>query len=382
MNKLTASLRKIPLFQRDKRETPAKKPSAFSQPLFVRFSVKEQTLFAKRLSFLIKAGVPVLECLHMIRRQTKSRGKAQVFDKVIHDVSNGQFLATSLGKHGRLFGDFTVNLIRVGEQSGILSQNLNYLADELTKKHALQRKVRGALVYPLFITIATLGVTSLLTVFIFPKIMPIFASLNVTLPLTTRILLAVSTYLQNFGLLTIALFAIFVLILAILRRYFYAVQYWGDRLLLAMPLAGMIARTYNLANFCRTLGLLIKSGIHLTEALHITSETTKNLVFREAYAKIAKNVIKGEPMSRSLEKNAKLFPDMLTHMIHIGETTGNLPQTLLYLSELYEAEVDEQTKNLSNSIEPILMMTMGILVGLIAVSVITPIYEITKTLQR
>lgn len=362
--------------------SPRHAPTIRRAPSFVRFSVKEQTLFAKRLSFLIKSGVPVLECLHLIRKQTKSRGKQKVFDAVISDVSNGQFLATALAKFSRLFGDFTVNLIRVGESSGILSQNLNYLADELTKKHALQRKVRGALIYPLFITIATLGVTSMLTVFIFPKIMPIFASLNVELPLTTRILLAVSNYLQDWGLLTVGLFALFVIAVVVARRLFKPVQYFGDQVLLRLPLAGQITRTYNLANFCRTLGLLIRSGVHLTEALSITAETTKNLVYRAEYERIARNVIKGEPVSRSLEKNPRLFPDMITHMIAIGETTGALPSTLIYLSELYEGEVEEQTRNLSSSIEPILMIVMGLLVGLIAVSVITPIYEITKTLQR
>jgi type IV pilus assembly protein PilC len=348
---------------------------------FTRFSTKDRTLFAKRLSFLIKAGVPVVECLHLIRKQTSSKGKARVYDSVISDLANGQFLATALGKFRHHFGDFTINLIRVGESSGILSQNLNYLADELQKKHALQRKVRSALVYPIFITLATLGVTSLLTVFIFPKIMPIFVSLRVPLPLTTRMLLAVSAYLQHWGIVTlfgiIALVACYIL----LRKKFFAVRYVSDWAVLYIPLVGMLSRTYNLTNFTRTLGLLLKSGVHLTEALGITAETTGNLLYKEAYLQAQTCVTKGEQLSRHLMRREDLFPAMLAHMVYIGETTGNLSSTLTYLSESYEAEVDEQTKNLSSSIEPVLMIMMGILVGLIAVSVITPIYEITQHLN-
>lgn len=349
--------------------------------IFLRFSIKEQTLFAKRLSFLVKAGVPLIESLHLIRKQTKSKAKGRVYDVVIKDIANGQFLATSLGRFSRLFGDFTINLIRVGERSGVLSQNLNYLADELAKKHALRRKVVGALIYPIFITIATLGVTSLLTVFIFPKIMPIFISLHVELPLTTRVLLAVSNYLQAWGIFTVALFVLLVVAFLILRAQVERVRYWSDYMLLHIPLAGTIARSYNLTNFCRTLGLLLKSGIHVAEAIEITADTTCNLVYRNAYAQVAESVVKGEQISRGLEREKTLFPDMLVHMISIGESTGNLIATLVYLSELYEEEVEEHTKNLSGSIEPVLMIVMGLLVGLIAVSVITPIYDITQHLQ-
>lgn len=358
-----------------------KSKSIFSSFSFVRFSIKEQTLFAKRLSFLVQAGVPLIECLHLIRKQTRSRAKIKVYDMVINDIANGQFLATSLGKFKNLFGEFTINLIRVGEKSGILSQNLNYLADELSKKHALRRKVMGALIYPIFITVATLGITGLLTVFIFPKIMPIFVSLHVELPLTTRILLAVSTYLEHYGIYTIVAVIFLGFGLLMLRNNARPVRFWGDYALLYIPLAGTIARSYNLTNFCRTLGLLLKSGINVSEAISITADTTPNLVYKMAYQRIALSVTKGEQISRGLEREQGLFPDLLSHMIAIGEKTGNLIATFVYLSEMYEAEVEEHTKSLSSSIEPVLMITMGLIVGVIAVSIITPIYSITQHLN-
>lgn len=354
---------------------------ALSRITFIRFSAKEQTLFAKRMSFLIKAGVPLIESLHLIRSQTESKNKKQVFDAVIADVSRGQYLFKSLGRFNRLFGDFAINLIRVGENSGILSQNLDYLADELQKKHELQKKVIGTLVYPIFITIATLGLTAVLTAYIFPKLMPIFTSLHVDLPWTTRALIAVSAYLRDWGILTV--FGIIVLIIAffMIRSRFEPVRMATDRALLYLPLAGNMARAYNLTNFCRTLGLLLRSGITFSEAITITSETTKNRVYRAACADLSQRVIRGEAISRAMLEYPRLYPDILVQMLAIGEKTGNLSTTLTYLGEMYENEVDELAKGLSSSIEPVLMIVMGMLVGLIAVSVITPIYSITQHLS-
>ncbi len=338
-------------------------------------------MFAKRLSFLISAGVPLIECLDLIRKQTKSKAKSKVFESIVSDIARGQYLATSLAKHGKLFGAFTINIIKVGETSGILSQNLAYLAEELAKKNALKRKVVSALVYPVFITVATLGVTGLLTVFIFPKIMPIFVSLHVALPLSTKILLAVSLYLSQWGILTLFLAILFIIGLFVVRAYYPRVQRWGDYLILKLPLIGTIVRAYNFSNFCRTMGLLLKSGVHLTEALIITADTTANLIYKESYRRMAQTVSKGQPISRILDRESTLYPDSLGHLVAIGESTGNLSASLLYLAEGFEVEVDDLTKNLSSSIEPVLMLVMGVLVGTIAISVITPIYDITQHLQ-
>jgi type IV pilus assembly protein PilC len=162
------------------------------------------------------------------------------------------------------------------------------------------------------------------------------------------------------------------------RKALYTLQYATDWLLLRLPIAGPIARAYNCANFCRTLSLNVKSGISLTESLFITADVTKNSLYKEAFVDIANHTMKGEKISSTMSKYPHIFPDMLPHMILIGETTGSLTNTLSYLSDLHEAEVEEGTKNLSNSIEPILLITMGLMVGTIAVSVIAPIYEVTK----
>lgn len=347
---------------------------------FLWFSLNERVHFAKRLSFLIRAGVNVLESVTIIRNQTKSLRKQRVYNTIIADLAAGRLLSKSLERYTTLFGSFTINIIRVGETSGILAENLTYLADELAKRQALERKVLSALIYPLFITLSTLGITSLLVIFIFPKIMPIFTSLDVKLPWTTRALLAVSEYLHVWGLLTLLGTVVLLIVIEILRRSLYSLRYALDSIVLKLPVIGHIVRAYNNANFCRTLRLTTASGIGLSDALHITAHITKNTVFKNAYFDFETHVVRGEKISTAMRAYPSVFPDMLPHMIHIGETTGGLSSTLMYLSDLYEAEVDEYTKNLSNAIEPILLLTMGALIGLIAVSIITPIYEVTRHL--
>lgn len=354
----------------------------YTKVLFTpRFSLKDQIFFAKRLSFLIQAGVPLLESLSLIRLQTKQASKKAVFDVLINDVSSGQYLATSLARSNNLFSDFAINIIRVGETSGILTQNLKYLADELEKRRLLRNKVLGALIYPAFITTATLGVTTLLTVYIFPKILPIFVSLHVPLPLTTRILIAISSYLRSWGLLSVFLLCVLVAVFFIARARYPLIRMRADKALLYIPFAGKIARSYNYANFSRTLGLMLRAGVPISVAMDITAKTTPNRVYRESYETLSKGLLRGETLSRGLGEMTSLFPDILTHMVAVGEKTGSLSQTLVYLAELYESDIEDQTKNLSSSIEPILMLIMGLLVGLIAVSVITPIYAITQHLS-
>jgi type IV pilus assembly protein PilC len=348
---------------------------------FGKLSLKEQAFFAKRLSFLIHAGVPLLDAIHMIREQTKIKKQQKVFDSVIHDISNGQSLASSLGKFKNVFGDFAINMIAVGEETGVLSENLAYLANELKKRQELKRKVIGALVYPIFISIATFGLTGLLTAYIFPKILPIFASLNVDLPITTRIMIWLSDFLRHWGWLVIILAIFFVMSFILTLKRSEKFHFFFDRNVLRIPFIGNMIQNYNLANISRTLSLLLNGGMTLTEAIPITSRSTGNLVYKGEFLKLSKVVDRGEKLSSHLATERKLFPDILSQIVSVGERSGNLSETLGYLSDLYEAEVEDSTKNLSSLIEPILMIFMGLIVGFVAISVITPIYGITQHLS-
>lgn len=356
----------------------AEKIELFSAP---RMSLKEQTFFIKRLAFLIKANISILESLYMVKEQTRARGHIRIVGKVIVDVSNGQTLAKSLGKFPDVFGEFGINLIKVGESSGTLSQNLEYLAEELRKRHTLQKKVVGAFIYPAIIALATLGITAFLMLYLFPKIMPIFASLHASLPMSTRVVMAVSTFLQVWWWLVILIIiaGTIAFVVALKRSRWFHLQF--DRATMRIPGVGPMIQHYNLANMCRTLGLLLKSGIVLSVALPLTADTTKNLAYKDEIRALAVGINRGERLSVHLQKNSVLYPVILGQMVSVGEASGNLSNTLIYLSELYDAEVEEFTKNISTLVEPVMMVVMGLLVGFIAISIITPIYGITQSLH-
>ncbi len=349
---------------------------------YSKFSIKKQTFFAKRLSFLIKAGVPMLESIHVLIKQTKSKSEIKVLNKVTSDIANGQSLATSLSRFKGVFGNFAINIIKAGESSGTLMQNLNYLADELNKKEILRKKIMSALLYPIIITIATFGITGLLIVYIFPKILPIFKSLNAQLPLSTKILIFLSEVIRDYGIHIFFGFLILTIIVYVLNKKIPRVRLTFHKLILRLPFIGNVVRHYNLTNTTRTLGLLLESGISLNESLAITIDTTENLQYKKAFEDISNGVMKGKTISDSISRKSIVFPDMLEQMIAIGEKSGNLSNTLIYLSEYYENEFDDLTKNLSSSIEPLLMIIMGLLVGFVAISIITPIYGITQHLQQ
>lgn len=323
----------------------------------------------------------MLESLMMIRDQTRHKGYVGILDTVIKDVSNGQYLSKSLSKFRHIFGDFSINIISFGESTGILSDNLVYLAEELKKKSTLRKKVLGAFIYPAVVVFATIGITGFLIIYLFPKIMPVFASLRVELPLSTRIVIFLSNFLITYGLELFVSLAFIIVAFIVAMKKVSTFRYYFDKVIMKAPIIGVVIKNYNLANATRTMGLLLKSGITFSETLEITTKVSGNLVYKKEFKAMAKVVNRGELVSVYLAKNRKLFPDVLTQIISVGERTGNLSNSFLYISKLYESEVDEFTKNISTLIEPALMIVMGIMVGFIAISIITPIYSITQNLS-
>jgi len=369
-------------FARKKENTTVVPPAPPTQKrqMFMRLSLKEQILFIKRLSTLIKSGIPLLTALNMVRGQSKSRTWKIIMDSVIKDAENGQYLATSLGKFRKIFGELTINIIEIGEVSGTLAENLEYLADELKKKQVLRRKVIAASVYPIFIVLATFGIMILLTVFIFPKLLPLFKSVNFDLPWTTKALIFISNLFVFHGwVIAIAFIALVFLVLLMLQNRI--IRFYYDRILISLPIVGSIAKGYNMTNITRTIGLLLRSGVNIVRAVKITANTTVNKAYRKELEELIEKLTKGELISSHMNLNPKLFPSITTQMVAVGESTGRLSETFMYLANMHEEEVDDLTKNLANIIEPMLLILMGVLVGFVAISIITPIYGITQHLN-
>jgi type IV pilus assembly protein PilC len=337
--------------------------------------------FAKRLSMMMRSGMPIAQGISMLGSQAHSGSTAYVFQELTAHVSAGQPLSSALKKFEHIFGEFCISIVKVGETIGTLPENLNYLAEELKKARDLKRKVTGALVYPAIIVLATFGIATFLTVYIFPKITPIFASLKSELPLSTKILVALSSFLiSNGGWVIFWLIAFSVTLFALLR--WKPFRYWFDHFVLTLPLFGVMMQYYNVTNTTRTFGLLLKSEVRVAHAFEILAESTKNLAYREALERAGVQVVKGRKISSQFEGNKRLFPPIIAQMIAVGEQTGNLSGSLMYCSEMYEEELNDFTRNLTTIIEPVLMIVMGLIVGFVAISIITPIYGLTQYIHN
>lgn len=350
-----------------------------NRPPFMRFTTQDQAHFAKRLAMVLRSGIPIMEGLTMLSSQYQNRSSAYIYTQLIEQVSNGQTLSSSMQSFTNIFGDFSVNIVRVGETSGTLHENLDYLAEELKKKQALKKKVVGALVYPAVIVFATIGISLVLTMYIFPKITPIFQSFHSELPVTTRVLMSLSNFLIHSGIWALlgAITFCFAFGISLRIKRFHLMM---DNVLLKIPLFGALSQYYNIANVTRTLSLLLKSDVGIVTALSIVGDSTRNLAYRKAIRGVEKEVMKGQKISSVLLARMDLFPPMMAQMVVVGERTGNLADSLMYISNMYEEEVSDLTKNLTTMIEPVLMVVMGLVVGFIAISIITPIYDITQQL--
>ncbi|MEE8131764.1 MAG: type II secretion system F family protein, partial [Candidatus Paceibacterota bacterium] len=329
---------------------------------FLKIPLEDKIIFSRHLSMAIKSGMPILDALRFLKGQTQSKILLKILDEAIIEVGNGQFLSQSLENYRYLFGDLFLNMIKIGETSGTLSENLLYLAQELKKKHEFKGKVKSALIYPVVILVATLGLILLLILFVFPKILPIFQALQMELPLTTRMLISTVNFVSAYWIIIIVGLLITVVAVWFLMKTKKA-RFFIQWLFLKIPFFGKLNRNINLFNFTRSVGLLLKSGVKIVDALTITSNSFTNLVYKKELQAMSETIKKGEQISQYLKTHPKLFPSMLANMIEIGENTGNLVDNLFYLSEYYEAEVDETVKNLGVVIEPILLIFIGLMVG-------------------
>jgi len=343
-------------------------------------STLEKALFAKYLSVIIKAGLTLVEALDISRDQAKGKFK-RILNDVFDYVSRGHMLAEALERHSKIFPNIYINLIKAGEASGTLAENLKHLSDQVEKDLVIRRKVKSAMMYPVFV----LGIAAVLgfamAIFVLPKITKLFKSFDIELPLSTRILLWLADWFSNYGWQT----AIASVGLVILLGWFFqlkAIKPYTHPIILRLPVMGKLSHNVNLARFCRTLGVTLRSGLTIDEGIRIASDVVDNYAYKKALNEVVNNVKTGKSLAESLQGHEFLFPRITTRMAKVGETTGSLEEVLIYLAEFYEAEVDNTVKNLSTVLEPILLVIIGAVVGGIALSIITPIYQLSGSIGK
>lgn len=349
--------------------------------LFIgKVSLREKALFAKHLAIMIKAGLTISESLEVVLDTAQGSFK-RVLKGILKSNQSGESLSDSMARYPKIFSRLFISAIKAGESSGTLDESLQELAVQLEKENNLSTKIRGALLYPSIVLIAATILGFALVFFILPKITPIFEGLKMDLPITTVLLIKFSYFIKEYGSIIIPAFfgGIIFLYWFFRRKFMHPITHF---VLLKLPIVKNISKNANLAKFCRTFGTLLKSGLNIDESLEITGETMSNYYYCRSINKTAQSIKQGSKISDNLKKYSNLFPSMVISMIRVGEESGGLEESLFYLSSFYESEVDNASKSLATTIEPILLLCVGLAVGFLALAIITPIYSITSGINK
>jgi type IV pilus assembly protein PilC len=370
-------LRKNRLMLVSVREAP--KQIKFTMPGAQRIKTRDIVIFTRQFATMINAGLPLVQSLTILAQQTENKALAEVTRAVVYDVESGNTLADAFSKHPRAFTDLYVNMVAAGEAGGILDTILLRLATFLEKSDALVRKVKGAMIYPgVIFTVAGIAI-SVLLVFVIPVFQSMFASVNMELPLPTRIVIMLSDVL--IGYWWAMLLAIGAVIFAF-RRYYGTLSGRRniDSLLLKSPVLGDLLRKSAVSRFTRTLGTLISSGVSILEGLEITAKTAGNMVIHDAVMASRQSIAGGETIAAPLEKS-KVFPPMVISMIAVGEQTGGLDEMLSKIADFYDEEVDVAVSALLSLMEPAMIVFLGVIVGGMVVAMYLPIFDMMNTVQ-
>jgi type IV pilus assembly protein PilC len=340
---------------------------------------RDIVILTRQFATMINSGLPLVQALEILAKQTENKALSDVTRAVVYDVESGHTLADALRKHPKAFTDLFVNMVAAGEAGGILDTILLRLAQFLEKNDAIVRKVKGAMIYPAVIfSVAGIAI-SVLLIFVIPTFQAMFASVNLALPLPTRIVIGASSLLQHYWwAILIALGATAYAI----RRYYKTApgKLQIDKLLLKTPVLGDLLRKSAVSRFTRTLGTLISSGVSILDGLEITARTAGNMVIHNAVMESRASIAGGETIAGPLQKSA-VFPPMVISMIAVGEQTGGLDEMLSKIADFYDDEVDAAVSALLSLMEPIMIVVLGVIVGGMVVAMYLPIFDMVNAVQ-
>jgi type IV pilus assembly protein PilC len=344
--------------------------------------LKPVALFSRQLSTMIDAGLPLVQSLAILQKQVEHKGFQKILKEIRTDVEGGLPFSDSLSKHPKVFNRLFLNLVRAGEVSGTLDKVLDRVSDFQEKELALRGKIKGALTYPVIVLVFALGITYFLLTTIVPQFGGILTQLGAELPLITTVLMNVSAFLQSAMGGGIMLVSIIGTVVA--YRFYYATpqgRYNLDAIKLKIPIFGNLLSKSALASFSRTFSLLLSSGVNIIESLEITRGAAGNAIVEEALDNAKNAVQQGEPISAPLGAS-KVFPGMVVSMISIGEETGALDAMLNKIADYYDREVDEAVDQLTAALEPIMIVFLGGIVGVIVAGMFLPMFSIIGTLSK
>ncbi len=359
----------------------SEKGKEFALPTFGGgVSTKELAIFTRQFSVMIDAGLPLVQCLEILAGQQENKTFEKILTGVRSAVEGGSTLSAAMRTYSKVFDQLFVNMVEAGETGGILDTILQRLATYIEKNVKLKRAVVSALIYP----VAVIGIAASVIILLLWKVVPIFATLfaglGVDLPLPTRIVIGLSHFIGSiYGFL---IFVIFIGICVGLKFWYKtpAGRYVIDSVLLRLPLIGILLRKIAVAQFTRTLGTLISSGVPILEGLDITARTSGNAVVEQAILKTRKAVEAGRTLVDPL-KETEVFPSMVTQMIGVGEQTGAMDAMLQKIADFYEDEVDAAVKDLLTALEPLMIVVLGGVVGGVVISMYMPLFSMIAKLS-
>lgn len=336
-------------------------------------------LFTRQFATMVNAGLPVTESLSILRTQSKPTLQP-VVSQILSDVEGGQSLSAALEKHPDIFNSTYIALIKAGETGGVLDNVLNRIADNLEKQEEFKGKVKGALIYPAIVVVGMIVVTFIMMIFVVPKLTSLYTEFDASLPLPTRILVAVSHIFVTLWPLVIG-----ALILGAWGFRAYRKTPAGrkklDALVFKIPVYGELQREIVLTEFTRTLALMVGSGVSILEGMAVTAAVVSNTLISDAIKDAADKIEKGFPVAFSFAKHPDAFPYILSQMIAVGEETGKMEDVLNKVSHIFEMESDQKVKGLTSAIEPIVMIVLGLGVAFLMIAIIMPIYNLTSSFQ-
>jgi type IV pilus assembly protein PilC len=341
--------------------------------------MRDIVIFTRQFSTMINAGLPLVQALDILAKQSENKALAEVTRAVVFDVESGATVSDAMRNHPRAFSDLFTNMVAAGEAGGILDTILMRLATFLEKNDALVRKVKGAMIYPgVIMSVAGVAITVLLWKVI-PVFEDMFKSVNLELPLPTRVVVGMSRFVNGYWWAVAGGAGI---AFALLKKYYATSngQLVIDRLMLRVPVLGDVLRKAAVSRFTRTLGTLISSGVSILDGLEITARTAGNRVIQDAIMQSRSSIAGGDTIAAPLQKSG-VFPPMVISMIAVGEQTGGLDEMLSKIADFYDTEVDAAVSGLLALLEPIMIVVLGVVVGGMVVAMYLPIFDMINAVQ-
>ncbi len=346
---------------------------------FHRIKAKQVMTFTRQLATLIDAGLPIMRSLNILHEQVESVIFKDKISEMARDIESGSSLSESMAKHPKVFDKLYVNMVRAGELGGVLEQVLNRIAQFLEKREALKGKVKSAMMYPaVVITLATF-ILAFILIMIIPKFEKIFEDLGAELPMITQVLVNLSFLLVHRIWIPILVIVLLVVFFVQMNKY-PTTKYVMDRTKLKMPVFGDLFRKIAITRFAATLSTLINAGVPILQSLDIVRDSSGNEVITRAMVKVYQSVKDGETIHEPLSE-CDVFPPLVVHMVAVGEETGAIDHMLTKVAEAYEREVDDTVAALTSILEPVLIVFLGALVGVIVVALYMPLFTIPKLIK-